>query len=190
MTFTQFPETVKAGPLTALLTSLDEWFRGIIDDPHKKWSGVQALGDPPFAAGQWWFAWHPVNTGGRSGQMDYVDNIFTVACTMSVKAPGNPRDREGETLLGDRAVLDVMNWLAGESAVHGTQSPIMTRATELLGGASSTAQGFTSPLFFQMQTVERRGPEWWKARSGVNPEFGYSIETRFQGASYIRGKTQ
>lgn len=190
MTFAEFPSSLKTGPLSALLVSLDEWFRGIIGDTNSKWSHVQAQGDPPFAAGQWFFAWHPVNAGGRSKQANYVDNIFTIACTMSVKSTVVPHDREKAGLLtGDRQVLDVMNWLIGESAVHGNYNPIITRATQLLGGPAETKQGFSEPLYFQIQTMERRGPDWWKAQGAAHPTFGYSIETRFQGAAYIREKT-
>lgn len=191
MRLADFPTTVKTGPQTAVLLALEEWLldvmgRGPDAVPDDRICGIHATGEPPTIKGQWYFALHPVNAGGTSKQADHVDNLFTVAITLSVKTTMVPMDRQRDAVLcGDRQALDVANHLIGELAIHGNYE-IMTRATVLLGGTSETRQGFVGPLYFQQQEWTPRGPEWWRLSGSETRHFGYSIETRFQGANYVR----
>lgn len=194
MKLSAFPATVKTGPQTAILLALEAWLvelfgrpAGIPDD---RLCGIHATGEPPTIKGQWYFAIHPVNAGGTSKQADHVDNIFTVAITLSVKTTMVPMDRVGDAVMvGDRQALDVVNHLIGDRGIHGNYG-IITAATGFLGGAAETRQGFVGPLYFQGQEWTARGPEWWRLSGSESRHFGYSIETRFQGANYVRGTEQ
>lgn len=194
MKLESLPSNVKTGPRAAMLTSLDVWLRGILKDnvgkPVGKLSGVHATGHPPAAAGQWYFAWHPVNLGGQSSQADYVDNVMTLACTLSVISTVVPRDRQKDGVLcGEAQAIDVADWLATENGPHGRYEPICTYANTLIGGTAETKQGIVEPLFFQIQRLEEKGPDWWRAlgRGESAGLYGFAIETRFQGGRYIRG---
>lgn len=195
MKLLDFPTTVKTGPQAAILLALEAWLVALFGRPaglpDDKLVGIHATGEPPTIKGQWYFALHPVNAGGTSKQADHVDNLFTVAITLSVKTTMVPMDRTGTAVLvGDRQALDVANHLIGErSAIHGNYA-IIQAATVLLGGTAETRQGFVGPLYFQQQEWTPRGPDWWRLSGSESRHFGYSIETRFQGANYVRRTEQ
>lgn len=174
-------------PFPALLTAVRADLRSFIGGESVKLCEVRVDGQPPPAAGQWFYAIHPGRISGDTSQTTHLDQTYSFAVTITRKSGGGPNDRQGQALLLDSdMLLDRVD--AVIDRVHG-RGEIIALANGYIPGTAGT--GFYEPPRFQSaERVEFCEPDWFFAGGSESDVHvaGLRVTINFGEARYTKDK--
>jgi hypothetical protein len=123
-------------------------------------------GQPASNAGQVFVAIHEGSWRNQAQDIDYLDEVFTINVTVSVKAGTIPLAQWGELVETDQdGGLDyILRRIIG--IVHGDYVHIFAAANKNLVGGNS--QFYKPPGFTHAENPIARGSSWWGAKGATD----------------------
>jgi hypothetical protein len=135
--------------------------------------------EPMQSAGQLFIGIHPAGWRNMAGDIDYLQEVYSVGITISLKASSIPIERWGELVTTDAD--GGLDYYARKiiGLIHGDYVNVLAAANKILTGGNSII--YRPAGFVHAENAMMRRSSWWGAKGAEDAFAGMSQTLIFSG---------